>query len=92
MVSFGITHITLEFEAFHGLPGPFIRFFVDKVPLETICGMISGQTRRATAKCVFGYYNGDDLELFEGCLGGNIAGTPAGKNGYGWFKDLKLQA
>ena len=36
------------------------------------------------AKCVFGYYDGKCLELFEGSLGGSIAETPAGNNGYGW--------
>lgn len=79
-----VEDVSLEFEALHGLPGPFIRFFVDNVPFETICGMISGKTRRATAKCVFGYYDGEHLELFEGSLGGDIAKTPAGKNGHGW--------
>jgi non-canonical purine NTP pyrophosphatase (RdgB/HAM1 family) len=79
-----VEDVSLEFEALHGLPGPFIRFFVDNVPFETICGMIRGQTRRATAKCIFGYYDGEHLELFEGSLGGNITETPAGKNGYGW--------
>lgn len=79
-----VEDVSLEFEALNGLPGPFIRFFVDNVPFETICSMINGKTRRATAKCVFGYYNGETLKLFEGGLGGEIAESPAGENGYGW--------
>lgn len=79
-----VEDVSLEFEALHGLPGPFIRFFVDNIPHETICGMIRGQTRKATARCVFGYYDGNHLEFFEGSLHGAIALTPAGKNGYGW--------
>ncbi len=75
---------SLEFEAFNGLPGPFIKFFLDTVPLETICSMVDGKTRKATAKCVFGYYDGKALKLFKGSLGGEIAQFPAGENGYGW--------
>ncbi|HEX2792196.1 MAG TPA: non-canonical purine NTP pyrophosphatase [Candidatus Paceibacterota bacterium] len=79
-----VEDVSLEFEALGGLPGPFIRFFVDQVPFETICSMVNGYSRRATAKCVFGYYDGEELKLFEGSLGGEIAEVPAGENGYGW--------
>ncbi len=81
-----VEDVSLEFEALKGLPGPFIRFFVDSVPFETICSMVNGKTRRATAKCVFGYYDGETLKLLEGSLGGEIAETPMGENGYGWDK------
>lgn len=79
-----VEDVSLEFEALNGLPGPFIKFFVDNVPFETICSMINGKSRRATAKCVFGYYDGEILKLFEGSLGGEIAESPTGENGYGW--------
>jgi len=46
--------------------------------------MINGSSRKATARCVFGYYDGEVLELFEGSLDGQIAETPSGENGYGW--------
>jgi non-canonical purine NTP pyrophosphatase (RdgB/HAM1 family) len=79
-----VEDVSLEFEALNGLPGPFIRFFVDNIPFETICSMINGKTRRAVAKCVFGYCDGETLKLFEGNMGGKIAEAPAGENGYGW--------
>lgn len=79
-----VEDVSLEFEALNGLPGPFIRFFVDKVPFETICSMINGKSRRAIAKCVFGYYDGETLKLLEGGLNGKIAEIPAGESGYGW--------
>ncbi len=81
-----VEDVSLEFSALGGLPGPFIKFFVEKVPFEIICSMIAGQTRKATARCVFGYFDGKDLELFEGGLDGEIAETPSGENGYGWDK------
>lgn len=81
-----VEDVSLEFAAFGKLPGPFIRFFVEEVPFKTICAMVDGKTRKATARCVFGYYDGKKLKLFEGKLEGAIAQKPAGKNGFGWDK------
>ena len=83
-----VEDVALEFEALGGLPGPFIKFFVDKVPFEKICSMVNGETRKATARCVFGYFDGQNLELFEGSLGGEIAENPSGENGMGGTKFL----
>ncbi len=81
-----VEDVSLEFEALGGLPGPFIRYFVDYVPFKTICSMVDGQSRKATARCVFGYFDGQELELFEGSLDGEIAKVPSGENGFGWDK------
>jgi non-canonical purine NTP pyrophosphatase (RdgB/HAM1 family) len=79
-----VEDVSLEFKALNGLPGPFIKFFVDNVPFEVICSMIGTNTREAVARCVFGYYDGVNLELFEGILEGVISESPVGENGYGW--------
>lgn len=81
-----VEDVSLEFVALGQLPGPFIKFFVDTVPFETICAMLNGMSRKAIARCVFGYYDGKNLELFEGHMNGEIAEKPAGENGYGWDK------
>jgi len=82
-----VEDVSLEFVALNGLPGPFIKFFVEKVPLEVICSMIAnGLSRKATARCVFGYFDGKELKLFEGHLDGKISEKPSGDNGYGWDK------
>lgn len=81
-----VEDVSLEFAALGRLPGTFIKFFLDEVPFETICSMIDGKTRKATARCVFGYFDGQELKLFEGGLDGEVATTPSGENGYGWDK------
>lgn len=81
-----VEDVSLEFAALGKLPGTFIKFFVDEVSFENICSMIDGKIRKATARCVFGYFDGQDLKLFEGRLDGEIATTPSGENGYGWDK------
>ncbi len=81
-----VEDVSLEFEALGRLPGTFIRFYVDEVPFETICRTLDGLSRNATARCIFGYYDGTTLEFFEGSLQGIIADNPRGEHGYGWDK------
>lgn len=81
-----VEDVSLEFEALGGLPGPFIKFFVERIPFEDICQLLDDKSRKATAKCVFGYYDGENLKLFEGSMEGEVAGVPVGDGGYGWDK------
>lgn len=81
-----VNDVSLEFKALGRLPGTFIRFYVDEVPLETICRTLDGINRQAVAKCVIGYYDGTAMQLFEGSLPGVIAEHPEGENGFGWDK------
>ena len=81
-----VEDVSLGFEALGGLPGPFIKFFVDKMSFEDICKLLDGKNRKATAKCVVGYYDGKEMKLFEGSLNGEISIKPEGENGFGWDK------
>ncbi len=81
-----VEDVSLEFTALGRLPGPFIKFFLEEVPLETICQLLDGMDRTAVARCVFGYYDGQKLQFFEGQLDGQIAAQPAGRGGFGWDK------
>lgn len=79
-----VEDVSLEFKALGRLPGTFIKFFVENIPLETICRMVDGMERGATARCVFGYFDGQELKFFEGHMHGRIAEQPSGEGGYGW--------
>jgi non-canonical purine NTP pyrophosphatase (RdgB/HAM1 family) len=75
---------TLEFKGLGGLPGPFIKFFLEQMPEEDICSLLNGKDRSATARCVFGYFDGEKEVYFEGSMDGTIAEKPAGDGGYGF--------
>lgn len=77
---------SLEFKALGGLPGPFVRFFVDHMNFQDICSLLKGKDRTAYAKCAMGYYDGKVLKIFEKCVSGEIAKRPAGNGGFGWDK------
>lgn len=81
-----VQDVSVEFSALNGLPGPFIRFFVDNVPFQKACDMIPKDERSATARVVYGYYDGQEVTFFEGSLKGTIALEPRGEGGFGWDK------
>lgn len=79
-----VEDVSLEFKALNGLPGPFIKFFIDNIPFQDICDLLNGKSREARASAVFGYYDGKILKIIEGGLNGSIAETPSGANGWEW--------
>ena len=83
-----VEDVALGFDALNGLPGTFIKFFVDAPDgLEKLCRMIdSFENKGAEAACVYGYYDGQTLKLFRGGLRGTIATSPRGEGGFGWDK------
>ena len=81
-----VEDVSLEFEALGGLPGPFIKFFIERLSFESICSMLNDKNRKATARCVFGYYDGESIKLFEGSMEGEVSDVPMGEGGYGWDK------
>lgn len=74
-------------DALGGLPGPFIKFFIEQENgAEKICRMTDGLgSRRATAVVTFGYYDGKEVQFFQGKIHGNISDKPGKEvNGFGW--------
>lgn len=83
-----VEDVALSFDALGGLPGPFIKFFVDAPNgMENLCRMLDGfDSRAATASCVYGYYDGAEMVLLRGELKGTISDHPRGEGGFGWDK------
>lgn len=74
-------------DALGGLPGPFIKFFIEQENgAEMICRMADGlPSRRATATTTFGYYDGKEVRFFQGKIHGDISDRPGSEvNGFGW--------
>ena len=86
-----VEDVSLTFTAFGELPGPFIKFFIESPDgLEKLCRMLdSFEDRTARAECVFGYYDGANIEFIRGGLDGSIAQHPRGENGFGFDRILQ---
>jgi len=76
----------LSFNSLDGLPGPFVKFFVEADDgLEMMCRMLDGfNDRSAFASVTYGYFDGTTVRYFEGRLDGTISSHPRGEGGYGW--------
>lgn len=81
-----VEDVSLEFEAMGKLPGPFIKFFQEELSFETICSLLDGKSRNATARCSMGYFDGENLKIFEASMKGIISEKPVGIGGFGWDK------
>jgi non-canonical purine NTP pyrophosphatase (RdgB/HAM1 family) len=81
-----VEDVALEFTALGRFPGTFIKFLIEEIPLEIVCRMLDGLSRKAVGKCAFGYYDGQTMKFFEGRIDGEIADHPAGEGGFGWDK------
>ncbi|KAJ3282722.1 nucleoside triphosphate pyrophosphohydrolase ham1 [Borealophlyctis nickersoniae] len=76
----------LSFTALKGLPGPYIKWFLDSLGHDGLNKMLAGfEDKSATAICTFAYCAGPGKEvvLFEGRTEGKI--VPArGPKDFGW--------
>ncbi|KAJ5911018.1 Inosine triphosphate pyrophosphatase [Penicillium subrubescens] len=76
----------LEFNALKGLPGPYIKSFMESLGLEGLNKMLDGfEDRSAEAVCTFAFCRGPGEEplIFQGRTAGTIV-RPRGPTKFGW--------
>ncbi|KAJ2944577.1 hypothetical protein O0L34_g3928 [Tuta absoluta] len=79
---------SLCFNALKGLPGPYIKWFLEKLGPEGCHKLLSGwEDKSAEAVCTFAYCDGTcddlDVQLFQGITKGTIV-SPRGCTDFGW--------
>lgn len=74
----------LSFLGLNGLPGPFIKFFIEQLSMAEICRLVPEDNRNAVARCSFGFFDGNNLKIFTRELTGTISQKPQGIGGFGW--------
>ena len=75
----------LYLDAWHGLPGPLIKWFLAKIGPEGICQMSANyQCRTATAVTAIAFCDDSGSVVFKGETRGVIPLNPKGSFGFGW--------
>lgn len=77
---------SLGFNAFKGLPGPYIKWFLKNLGNEGLYKMLNGfEDKTGYAQCIFSYKESksSDPVLFEGRVNGTIV-QPVGDTNFGW--------
>ncbi|XP_041973050.1 inosine triphosphate pyrophosphatase [Aricia agestis] len=77
----------LCFNALGGLPGPYIKWFLEKLKPEGLNKLLTGwEDKSAEAVCTFAYSSGEpnsEVLLFKGITKGTIV-PPRGSRDFGW--------
>lgn len=75
----------LHFQAWDGLPGALIKWFLKTVGNEGLCRMLQGwENRAAAAATILGFFDGNEFHSFAGEIKGRIVDMPRGDSGFGW--------
>jgi len=73
----------LYIDALKGLPGPLIKWFLDKMGTKGIYNTVKNLNKRAEATTVIGYAKGSEVHFFTGTVKGRIV-KPRGHTAFGW--------
>ena len=76
----------LCFNAHGGLPGPYIKWYLDKLGVDGLPRLLADfEDKTGYALCTFGYCDSEDGEvlIFEGKTDGTIV-SPKGSRDFGW--------
>eukprot|EP00013_Stygamoeba_regulata_P026044 CAMPEP_0177651438 /NCGR_PEP_ID=MMETSP0447-20121125/12548_1 /TAXON_ID=0 /ORGANISM="Stygamoeba regulata, Strain BSH-02190019" /LENGTH=188 /DNA_ID=CAMNT_0019154519 /DNA_START=164 /DNA_END=730 /DNA_ORIENTATION=- len=81
-----VEDVSLCFAALNGMPGPYIKYFLENCGLDGLVTMLRGfDNYAAQAVCTVGYCEGPgrDVHIFEGVVEGTIVHQRGGKR-FGW--------
>ena len=87
-----IEDTSLCFNAFKGLPGPYIKDFLKKLGCDGLVKMVSNQSdKTAYAQTILGIAkNKKNVKLFKGITNGEIV-APRGTENFGWDPIFQVQ-
>lgn len=80
-----VDDVSAELESLNGLPGPFIKFFEQKLGADALYKLSNGNKDRARIICCLGYYDGKKQLIVKGILQGRVVAS-RGSNGWGFDK------
>lgn len=80
-----VEDVSLEFNALNGMPGPYIKWFLDAIGSKGLFKMLSSfDDKSARAVCTYAFMDSTDYIVFcQGCVEGTIV-EPRGDKGWGW--------
>lgn len=79
-----VEDVSLEFDGLNGLPGPYIKDFLDKLGKEGLVQILEPfENKSAKAICTIGYIDDNELTLISGEVKGEIVEV-RGESEFGW--------
>jgi non-canonical purine NTP pyrophosphatase (RdgB/HAM1 family) len=79
-----VEDVSLGFDDLGGLPGPFYKFFREKLGDEVLLKLSTlAKNNKVTIQCIAAYYDGKNLLYGQGTINGEVV-EHRGKNGFGF--------
>lgn len=78
-----VEDVSVELASLNGLPGPFIKFFVQQLGRDALYQIQKAPNDAVTIRCLAGYFDGNNMIFGEGIVQGHIT-APRGENGFGF--------
>lgn len=77
-----VEDVTAGLNCLNGLPGPFIKYFEERMGQEVLY-LLANEDKRATVTCTIGYFDGHQLVLATGQVEGTVVPMRT-TNGFGF--------
>ena len=81
-----VEDISFEIKALNGLPGTFVKFFLEKLGTEGTVKLIGRSKTDTTVTAVVAIYDGKIPKIFKGTVYGTLSKKDKGTNGFGFDK------
>ena len=81
-----VEDISLEIKALKGLPGTFIKFFLQTVGTEGTVKVVGSAKTDTKVTAAVAIYDGKDLRIFKGTIYGTLSPKNRGPYGFGFDK------
>lgn len=78
-----VEDVSAGLDSMGGLPGPFFKFFEEKLGCSALLYLTKQPNETVTITCTIGYYDGTARLFSRGELHGKVV-EPRGKNGFGF--------
>jgi len=79
-----VEDISFELTGLNGLPGTFVKFFIQTLGAEGVAKLIKGKNNEAKAIAAVAIYDGKNLKIFKSEIRGKVISKIRGENGFGF--------
>lgn len=81
-----VEDISLEIEALNGLPGTFIKFFLERLGTESTVKSVGKAKTDTIVTAAVAIFDGQNLKVFKGVVKGTLSKKNRGEHGFGFDK------
>lgn len=81
-----VEDISFEIQSLNGLPGPFVKFFLQTLGTERTVKLVSNKSTKTKVTAALALYDGTNLKIFKGIVWGTLSKKNRGEGGFGFDK------